>query len=127
MRLLGHGQGVKFYASHEVDTQIKSKSEKISSQHVLEWVFENTKNVTRDGFMQFCIQGLSYHKRKDAWDNLTNDDDTQTLGEKCTEVDSSDLNRLYGSPRALENVPTIVQNQIDELVRSDRFMNATLL
>ncbi|KAL0489155.1 hypothetical protein AKO1_010712 [Acrasis kona] len=114
MRGLGHGQNVTFYASNEVHHQISTMSDEFTTKAVILWVYSNTIKSIKDGFMQFAMQGIGYHRRRDLWEKISDGaslTDLASWSEKYTEPSAPTLQQLYGQERVNEKVPIIIQKQ----------------
>ncbi len=114
MRLLGYGQSLTFYASHEVDLQIR----KIFTPHVsdiLKWTLDNSRKTTEEGFLLFCTQGLSFFHRDEQWKNMG----ISSLGEACKEADAMTLSDLYGGIRQKQTVAKIIEHKCRNVPNAD--------
>ncbi|KAL0476335.1 hypothetical protein AKO1_004653 [Acrasis kona] len=114
MRGLGHGQNVTFYASNEVHHQISTMSDEFTTKAVILWVYSNTIKSIKDGFMQFAMQGIGYHRRRDLWEKISDGaslTDLASWSEKYTEPSAPTLQQLYGQERVNEKVPIIIKKQ----------------
>jgi hypothetical protein len=113
MRLLGHGQALCFYASHEVNLQIETKK-KVQVADVIKWTFENSRKMIQDGFLLYSTQGVNHYKLDHAWKNVK-DSTVKQLGEKCKQTDAMLLNDLYGNIRSKQTVAEIIQKKCEKI------------
>ncbi|KAF9512309.1 hypothetical protein BS47DRAFT_1363216 [Hydnum rufescens UP504] len=72
MRLLGHGQSVKFFAPPEVDLAIRqafgmSDSDRISVSDVLRWAMLESCSEIQHFLPHWREQGIQYASRRQAW------------------------------------------------------------
>jgi hypothetical protein len=113
MRLLGHGQALCFYASHEVNLQIETKK-KVQVADVIKWTFENSRKMIQDGFLLYSTQGVNHYKLDHAWKTVK-DSTVKQLGEKCKQTDAMLLNDLYGNIRSKQTVAEIIQKKCENI------------
>ncbi|KAI0069769.1 hypothetical protein K474DRAFT_1777156 [Panus rudis PR-1116 ss-1] len=104
MRQLGHGHSVMFFASGEVDAQIRAISDVPMDStpgilQVLDWAIHVTLQQIEQQIPHWAQQGTDYHTRNsariDVEDNCIDLDD---LTEKWRQVESRTLEDMYGYP-----------------------------
>jgi hypothetical protein len=131
MRLLGEGHFVTFWVSHEAHSKIKGATgcgEVCSSENVLQWVKQNSKEFVETGLVYWTASALN-HCRKLAAETMTGFGETnmQRLGELCVEDEVTKLMDMYGQARNQKRFVEIIPSWFDSLLKSFGLQNHGIL
>ena len=118
MRKLGKEHSLSFWASDEVDLEIKSllqDNEEVTSSHIILWVIRNSIRAIVDGFTLWGSQAINHmHIRNLIAEvgnvfpgDLTN---IKKFGRECITIDSIPLQEMYGRERQEQTIADLIRD-----------------
>lgn len=104
MRQLGKNHCVSFWASHEADIRIRdvchlSASDRITNEHVIEFISSNSKRFERTNMVHWTAAALNYSKKLAAhklFENSVDGNAMNSLYGMCVDNEFVELTEMYG-------------------------------
>lgn len=122
MRQLGNGHTVCFFASFEVDLQIRAWREQVAGQFdfrhlpaIVSWCLSNTVDATCRHLPYLAAQGASQIRKQHAFTHLA--DNPMHRANMCAEEEVVKLSSLYGSAAGNQLLPDIVKKRLKHVLR----------
>ena len=122
MRKLGHGHSVMFFASPEVDRNIRAVAAKadpktqVTTVDILCWAIRETWTDIQQRAPYWAQQGMSHKSRYDSWSRFCNGDLTEKqLSDAWIQPDLKSLADLY-APSETKNISSTL-SVLDPVIR----------